>query len=237
MTAVAPLGVWVTGTECLSALVPSVPSTQTRTRPAHRAPLRPLVTWRLLELLTRDGDRSQRELSIELRAALGHTNHLLQTVVTAGWVRMVQGQGHRLRYELTRDGQVERRRLARRHLQQCGDAYVELREHVTTRLGELIVHLGSAPEETRLVLYGEHDLAEVGYLCARRLGATVVGTIDERGGATRWNVPCHGPDALDREQLAGEPFDCVVIMSFDRVERIRTALRARRVPQGRIAAL
>lgn len=216
-----------------------MPTNQTAARHARSAQLRHVVLWRLLELLTRDGDRSQRELSRELRTALGHTNQLLQGVVTAGWVRTVQGEGHRLRYELTRDGQAQRRRLARLHLQQCGDAYAELREHMTTRLGQLIGHLGSAPEATRLVFCGEPDLAEVGYLCARGLGATVVGTVDvdERPAPSRWDVPCHGPDALDRERLAGEPFDCVVIMSFDRVERFRTSLRERRVPQARIATL
>lgn len=195
------------------------------------------MLWRLLELLTRDGDRSQRELSRELRTALGHTNQLLRTVVGEGWVRTAQGDGHRLRYELTRDGEAERRRLARWHLQQCGTAYVELREHVTMRLGELIGRLGSTAAAARLVFYGEHDLAEVGYLCARGLGATVIGTVGERGGAARLDVPCHPPDALDREHLAGERFDCVVIMSFDDVDRIRTTLRGRRVPQARIATL
>lgn len=108
---------------------------------------------------------------------------------------------------------------------------------MTARLSALIEPAGSPPEDTRLVLCGERELTEVGYLCARALGATVVGTVDDRCSRGPGEVPCHGPDALDRERLAGEPFDYVVIMSFTRVERIRASLRARRVPQAVIVTL
>lgn len=193
--------------------------------------------WRLLELLASDGNRSQRELSQDLGTALGLTNQLLQAVITAGWVRTVHGEGHRLRYEVTDDGQVERGRLGHSYLQTCGAAYVELRQHVQSRLGQVIQQLGSAPRDTRLVFYGRNEVAEVGYLCARGLGAMVIGTVEESGAGSLVDVPCHSPDALDHQQLAGQTFDCVVIMSFDQIARIRAALRARRVPDERIATL
>jgi hypothetical protein len=122
-------------------------------------------------------------------------------------------------------------------MQSCGEAYTELRQHVSARLEQLIQQLGSAPRDTRFVFYGRSGVAEVGYLCARGLGATVIGTVGESGGGPLVDVPYHSTDALDREQLAGQPFDCVVIMSFDEVARIRTALHARRVPDERIATL
>jgi hypothetical protein len=187
--------------------------------------------------LSSNGNRSQRELSHDLGTALGLTNQLLQSAATAGWIRTVHAEGHRLRYEMTRLGHDERNRLARRYMQSCGEAYAELREHMRARLEQVIHQLGSAPRDTRLVFYGRSGVAEVGYLCARGLGATVIGTVGETGGGPLLDVPYHSTDALDRERLAGQPFDCVVIMSFDEVARIRTALHARRVPDERIATL
>jgi DNA-binding MarR family transcriptional regulator len=201
------------------------------------SPVRLRHFWRLLELLSSDGNRSQRELSQELGTALGLTNQMLRAVVGAGWVRTVQADGHRLRYEVTRAGHRERTRVAHCYLQTCGAVYAELRGHVHARLDRLIRQLGSAHHDTRLVLYGRSEVAEVGYLCARSLGATVIGTVQESGVGLLVDVPCHPPEALDREHLAGEPFDYVVIMSFDEIARIRAALHARRVPNERIATL
>jgi hypothetical protein len=193
--------------------------------------------WRLLELLASDGNRSQRELSHDLGAALGLTNQLLQSAVNAGWVRVVHAEGHRLCYELTRRGSDERRDRARRHMQTCEHAYAELRQHLSARLEQVIHQFRSATRDTRLVFYGGGSVTEVGYLCARGLGAEVIGRIGESEHRPLLDVPWHPPDALDRQQLAGQPFDCVVIMSFDGVARIRRALRARSVPDERIAAL
>jgi DNA-binding MarR family transcriptional regulator len=230
----------VTGTECLSrphaVSVHHLPSDPIA-RAIRGSHLRLRHFWRLLELLASDGNRSQRELSQDLGTALGLTNQLLQAVITAGWVRTMHGEGHRQRYEVTGEGHVERRRLAHCYLQTCGAAYAELREHVHARLGQVIANLGSAPSDTRLVFYGRNEVAEVGYLCARGLGASVIGTVEESGTGSLVDVPCHSPEALDREQLAGQPFDCVVIMAFDGIAVIRAALHARRVPDERIATL
>ena len=193
--------------------------------------------WRLLQALGSDGNRTQRELSELLGTALGLTNHLLQTVVHAGWVRIVPHTGQRVSYQLTPKGRASCSRLARMHVQSCAHSYEELRKHVGDRLTRLAQRGSADGSPQRLVLYGRGVLGEIAYVCARSAGVALVGVVDEPGGGFLLDLPCHSPDALSGTRLAGEPFHQILVMAFTLSAETRARLRAGHVPARAIATL
>jgi|SRR5687768_4762063 len=190
---------------------------------------------RLIDALAANGHRSQRELSQELGIALGLTNQLLQLLLGAGWIRSLRqtSAGRRVTYKPTRHGIEGGRHLARLHLQACGRSYEELRGYLSQRLTAIAVATGAS--SARLALIGDASLVEIACVSAPA-AIVLVGVVDEQP-RTIGQVPGFLPSALDENRLAGQPFDRIVIMSFDDAGAETALLRTRRVPPDLIECL
>lgn len=76
--------------------------------------------FRLLRVLHRNPDLSQRDLARELGVSLGKTNYCLKALVERGWVKAGNfgrsKQKHRYLYQLTPSGVAEKARITSRFL-------------------------------------------------------------------------------------------------------------------------
>lgn len=190
-----------------------------------------LHTRELLQHIDAGTASSQRGLSRELGIALGLTNMLLKRTVNRGWVHVVQLTPNRVRYCLTPAGLVEKARMSRAYLSNTVGFYREVRQALRERFAELSAQMdGEHPK--RVVFYGTGEIAEIGYICLPDTDLTLVGAVDAEP-RQFFSVPVFGADQLTPADVAGIPFDRLVIMSFGESPEIREALHGSGFPASR----
>ena len=195
-------------------------------------------THKLLAAIEADQHQSQRSLARSLGIALGLTNLLLRRFVRKGWVRMIQIRPNRVRYLLTPTGIAEKTRMSRDSLQYSVRFYADARN----RIREQFVQIGCngkpdggrASGEQRIAFLGAGEVAEIGYVCLQETDLQLIGVIGDTGRARFFNVPIYPFDELRGQCLGGEPFDWLVVMSFDDRERTAATLTAADVPLDRV---
>ncbi len=195
-------------------------------------------THKLLTAIEADQHQSQRSLARSLGIALGLTNLLLRRLVKKGWVRMIQIRPNRVRYLLTPTGIAEKARMSRDSLQYSVRFYTDARN----RIREQFANIGpngtpggdGAPGERRIVFLGAGEVAEIGYVCLQETELQLIGVIGDTRRARFFNVPIYPMTDLRGQQLGGEPFDWLLVMSFDDRERTAATLTEADVPLDRV---
>ena len=195
-------------------------------------------THKLLAAIEADQHQSQRSLARSLGIALGLTNLLLRRLVRKGWVRMIHIKPNRVRYLLTPTGIAEKARMSRDSLQYSVRFYADAR----SRIRDQFAKLGSngtqdavaAGGGRRIVFFGAGEVAEIGYVCLQETELDLIGVIGDTRRARFFNVPIYPLTELRGQQLAGELFDWLLVMSFDDRERTAATLQAADVPLERV---
>jgi DNA-binding MarR family transcriptional regulator len=186
----------------------------------------------LLEIEANDGV-SQRHLAQRLGMALGLTNLLVRRIVAKGWVKVAQIRPNRVRYLLTPAGIAAKARLTREYLEGSLLFYTEARERIHERFGELSVALDTAGSTKRIVFLGASEIAEIGYVSLQETDLTLVGVIDATRVKPFFGLPVQQPERVTASSLAGQPFDRLVVMSFEK-KKIRAALDTLGLPRERV---
>jgi hypothetical protein len=180
----------------------------------------------LLLRLDRDRRVSQRSLASELGIALGLTNLLVRLLVKRGWVRIVRLQANQVRYLLTPAGLAQRAKISRRKLRESIRFYTDARDRIRERFDELAAEL-SASASKRVVFFGANQLAEIAWVCLQGTDFELVGVVDDEPASRLKMAPIHPTNQLGPDnQLAGEPFDRLIVMTFREPAEIRKQLRA-----------
>jgi hypothetical protein len=180
---------------------------------------------------------SQRSLARRLGIALGLTNLLVSRVIRKGWVRAVRVKPNRVRYLLTPTGIAEKTRMSRVYLQQSVRFYVDARERIRDSFTALSAQLPvprDAVSAKRILFFGTNEVAEIGYVCLQETDLRLVGAIDDRGRDRFFDVPVHSVDDLTADGIDGVSFDCLVVMTFGDVEKIRETLDKIRFSEERM---
>jgi len=195
-------------------------------------------THKLLAAIEVDQYQSQRSLARSLGIALGLTNLLLRRLVRKGWVRMIHIKPNRVRYLLTPTGIAEKARMSRDSLQYSVRFYADARNRIRDQFAKLGSNGKSdgahASEEGRIVFLGAGEVAEIGYVCLQETELQLIGVIGDTRRARFFNVPIYPFTELRGQQLGGEPFDWLLVMSFDDRERTAATLTAANVPLDRV---
>ena len=151
---------------------------------------------------------------------------------------MIHIRPNRVRYLLTPTGIAEKTRMSRDSLQYSVRFYADARN----RVREQFAKIGSngepdghaAPGVRRIVFLGAGEVAEIGYVCLQETELQLIGVVGDTRRARFFNVPIYPLTELRGQQLGGEPFDWLLVMSFDDRERTAAALTAADVPLDRV---
>jgi DNA-binding MarR family transcriptional regulator len=160
------------------------------------------VVLDLLNLVERDGARSQRHIAADLGIAVGLVNAYLKRCVKKGFVKVSQAPARRYAYYLTPKGFSEKSRLTVEYLSSSFSFFRRAKSDCT-RLFDVAKSQGLG----RIVLSGKSDLSEIAVLCAVESGVTIIAVIDALTDQTRLiGVPV----VKSFEAIEG-PFDAVMV--------------------------
>ena len=118
---------------------------------------------RLLDVLSRDGGLSQRQVAKETGFSLGMVNLILARLVKTGAIKVVNLNGRTARYLLTPAGVAEKSRRAYEYIHRTMDTFRGLRVRIDQLITEL--HAEGARE---FLIYGEGEVADIAELCLAR---------------------------------------------------------------------
>lgn len=118
---------------------------------------------RLLDVLSRDGGLSQRQVAKETGLSLGMVNLILGRLVKTGAIKVVNLNGRTARYLLTPSGVAEKTRRAYEYLHRTAATFRDLRARIDALIVEL--HAEGARE---FVVHGEGEVADIAEFCLSR---------------------------------------------------------------------
>lgn len=186
----------------------------------------------LLEIEANDGV-SQRHLSQRLGMALGLTNLLVRRIIAKGWIKVVHIRPNRVRYLLTPAGIAAKARLTREYLASTLSFYADARERIRERFAELSTELDAQGNTKRIVFLGTGEIAEIGYVSLQETDLELVGVIDSARIKPFFGLPVQPPDRVGACNIDGQPFDRLVVMSFE-IRKARATLEKLDVAADRV---
>lgn len=150
---------------------------------------------RVLEAIEANPRVSQRELASSLGVAVGIANACIHTLVRKGSVK-IRGENNRsLTYHLTKQGVLQKSRLAVEWTRNTINFYAHARQMVSEEIAVLV-----AAGARMLVVYGSRELAEIAIVVAGDYpDVRIVGAIRAEGEPERAavvGVPVGGLDLL-----------------------------------------
>jgi len=195
-------------------------------------------TRRILAQLQARDSISQRTLSRELGIALGLTNSLLRRMIRNGWVEVVRQGPNRLRYVITEAGVTQEALMARDYLREAVRQYRETRDCILESLLALSrswpCRDGDAQREKRIVFYGTGEVAEIAFITLQNVDLHLVGVVADQPPGTFFGLSVDPIDRLTPTQVAGRPFDRLIVTSFDKARTMPPALASRQFPPERL---
>lgn len=135
----------------------------------------------LLDSVERNGVQSQRRLASELGIALGLVNAYLKRCMKKGLVKVRQAPARRYVYYLTPQGFAEKSRLTVEYLSYSFGFFRQAKADCLA-----LFEAARAKGQTRVVLAGKSDLAEIASLCAQESGVTIVAVVDPIASGNRF---------------------------------------------------
>ena len=186
-------------------------------------------TLQLLARVASGRPVSQRALAQELGVALGLTNLLLRRLARKGWIRIVRVKPNRLLYFITPAGLQEKARMSREYFRRSVTFYAETRDRIRQSFERL-----SQRDVRRIVFFGGGEVAEVGFVCLGETGLTLVAVVDDDRVKPFFGMPVRKAEELSARDVAGQPYDCVAVMSFAEPDATRERLDRLGIPESRI---
>ena len=160
------------------------------------------IVLELLDLLDRDGSRSQRYLAAELGIALGLLNAYLRRCVRKGLVKMTEAPARRYVYYVTPQGFAEKSRLTVEYLSYSFSFFRRARADCASTL-----EAAKSNGVTRIALAGCSDLAEIATICALETATSVVAVCDPNAARSTF---CGVPLVKSWTEIS-EPFEAVML--------------------------
>lgn len=182
------------------------------------------IVLRLLHLVERDPNVTQRRIADDFGVALGLVNTYLKRCVKKGLIKIREVPARRYAYFLTPHGFAEKARLTRTYLTHSFTFFRNARSECGALLVEC-AHRGMS----RIALAGRGDLAEIVVLCATDSPVELVGVV--ANGSQRGEQLINLPVVSDFSQLP--PFDAIMICDLEQPQDTYDAV-TRTFPPGRV---
>jgi DNA-binding MarR family transcriptional regulator len=179
----------------------------------------------VLAAVERDSYTSQRSISRELDVALGLANAYLKRCVRKGFIKIKQVPRRRYVYYLTPQGFAEKTRLAGQYFTASFNFFRRARQQMSELMAEC-----ASRGQTRILLAGVSELAEVGTLCAYDHQVTLVAIVDPKCAGQKF---CGLPVKASLAEC-GE-FDVVIVTTLANPGATFEAMRAAYAPDRVLA--
>lgn len=182
----------------------------------------------LLDEISKGEPLSQRDLSKKLNLALGLVNSYVKNLVSKGYVTVKSVPAKRYAYFLTPKGFTEKTRLTYHHLQNFTNLYREARNNFKTLFREM-----DRSGIKKVVFAGTDEVAEIAYLTLQETGMKLVGVVDT--GVEKRNF--FGLKVKPVSAVEGMSYDCVVVTTYMKKEKVYAELRGNGVKEIEIRVI
>lgn len=183
---------------------------------------------KILSELSSDDSLTQRDLSRRLGIALGLVNSYIKNLIAKGFVTVKSIPPKRYLYFLTPEGFAEKTRLTFHLLQDYTRIYREARNNLKSLLSGL-----SSEGVERVVFAGADEVAELAYITLQETDLILEGVVD--GDMT--DTTFFGRQVLPFGAIENMTYNCVVVTSYSRREKIYKELLSHHVSAGDIRVI
>lgn len=162
---------------------------------------------KLLVALESGQPTSQRSLAARIGVALGMTNYLVKRAVRKGLLKVEKIPAKRYAYYVTPKGFGEKSRLVAQYLSSSLMFFRQAREEYSVLFAQI-----RAQNFSRVVLFGESDLAEIALLAAQAENVSVIAVIHP---GSNQDVFCGVPVIGNLDYALEHNIDALVITMTD----------------------
>ena len=185
-------------------------------------------TLKILEKAEQDYLPSQRDLAKELDISLGLVNSFVKRLAKKAYFKITHMPKNRLKYILTPKGVAEKTRLTYAYIQLSYQFYRDARR----KLQKIFIDL-QRQGVRQIIFYGAGDLAEIAYVSLQQTDIELMAVVDD----LKAGNPFLGLTIQEPAQLAGLPFDRILVTAVNSKERIMDKIAARGISHHRITEI
>ena len=185
----------------------------------------PHKSLQILNELSANDSLTQRDLSSRLDIALGLVNSYIKNLISKGFITVKSIPPRRYAYFLTPKGFAEKTRLTYHLLQDYTRIYREARSGLKALFSKL-----RAEGMERVAFAGADEVAEIAYITSQEMEMELSGVFDEELAGMQF----FGREILPFSGIREMEYDCVVVTSYLKREKIYKKLLGLRVPEEKI---
>jgi DNA-binding MarR family transcriptional regulator len=188
----------------------------------------PHKSLQILNELSVDDSLTQRDLSSRLDIALGLVNSYIKNLIAKGFITVKSIPPRRYAYFLTPKGFAEKTRLSYHLLQDYTRIYREARSGLTALFSDL-----RADGVKHVAFAGADEVAEIAYITLQEMGMELSGVVDEELAGRKF----FGRDIMPISGIQAMEYDCVVVTSYLKREKIYKDLLGNKTPKENIKVI
>ena len=167
------------------------------------------ITLKILDEISRETDITQRTLSSRLNIALGLVNAYLKRLAKKGHIKITKGPMNRVKYALTPEGFTHRVSLTYDYMQTSINFFKDARQRIDSIYRQMI-----SDGVTKVLIWGDGEIAELAYVSMRGLPLQLVGVID----GENTNQGFFGHNIYSFNDVLKLEYDAILIASFSNNE-------------------
>ena len=188
----------------------------------------PHKSLQILNELSGNDSLTQRDLSSRLDIALGLVNSYIKNLISKGFITVKSIPPRRYAYFLTPKGFAEKTRLSYHLLQDYTRIYREARSGLKALFFEL-----RAEGVKHVAFAGADEVAEIAYITLQEMDMELSGVVDEELAGRKF----FGRDIMPISGIQAMEYDCVVVTSYLKREKIYKDLLGNKTPKGNIKVI
>jgi len=185
----------------------------------------PHKSLQILNELSDNDSLTQRDLSSRLDIALGLVNSYIKNLVAKGFITVKSIPPRRYAYFLTPKGFTEKTRLTYDLLNDYTRIYREARSGLKELFSEL-----RAEGIKRVAFAGADEVAEIAYITLQEMEMELSGVVDNDLAGKKF----FGRDIRPISKIRGMDYDCIVVTSYLKKEKIYRELLENETPDEKI---
>jgi DNA-binding MarR family transcriptional regulator len=182
----------------------------------------------ILDELSNNDSLTQRDLSSRLGIALGLVNSYIKNLIAKGYITVKAIPSKRYAYYLTPTGFAEKTKLTYDLLHDYTRVYREARNNLKQLFHEL-----QKNGMKRIVFAGADEVAEIAYISLQETSLELAAVVDAEDAGKDF----FGMDVRPFTAIAETAYDCVVITTYVKKDKVRQALINNGVPKKDIRSI
>ena len=195
---------------------------------SRSAEFEPHKSLQILNELSANDSLTQRDLSGRLDIALGLVNSYMKNLVKKGYITVKAIPPRRYAYFITPKGFVEKTRLTYDLLQDYTRIYREARSGFKDLFSKLRNN-----GVKQVAFAGADEVAEIAYITLHEMDMELSGVVDEELAGRKF----FGRDIMPISGIQGMEYDCVVVTSYLKREKIHKDLLGNKTPKENIKSI